>query len=437
MRWRIETKAVGAKLTILLGALALVACTGESGPPPCTPLESAQGDPCEGRIEIGTKWNDPMRSHSLGAPDEPYTIREELDGFLAVLGEAHIVVRGQYTPNTVRCVQNNTDRRHPYSLLEDYTIPTGLGAIECYTDIAVSEYIVGSGPSILTVLAVEGWYWDRDMTADQIEAERKLLEMVLLEGFPDHLEIDFDGIAGIESVFFLGPADDAGVEVLETFSFWDVEREGDGVIVVHPNRDYWSEQPDYESKYRSQVEQPLSTFRAAAKAAHAAMITEYGGRIDKNLDHYDDDLPMLVTNVANLHNFYVETGATTHPEGPPALPPPITCGLLQNDPDLLADCEALLPTKDTLRGTAALNWNKGHPIDLWDGVTVEGTPRRVTKLELPSTSLTGSIPAGLAKLTGLEELRLSGNSLTGCIPPALRDVPTNDLDDLGLPDCAG
>ena len=49
------------------------------------------------------------------------------------------------------------------------------------------------------------------------------------------------------------------------------------------------------------------------------------------------------------------------------------------------------------------------------------------------TSLIGVI-AALALLQNLE-LRLSGNTLTGCIPLALRDVPTNDLDDLSLPDC--
>ncbi len=38
-------------------------------------------------------------------------------------------------------------------------------------------------------------------------------------------------------------------------------------------------------------------------------------------------------------------------------------------------------------------------------------------------------------LSNLETLRLSGNSLTGCIPVALKDVPTNDLASLGLPDC--
>ena len=202
------------------------------------------------------------------------------------------------------------------------------------------------------------------------------------------------------------------------------------MIAVHPDRDYWQRQDDYEAKYRPKVEMTLPDFRDAAQAAHQSRLDDYDGRVGE-----DADDPMVVTDATNLHTFYVESGDVDHPAGPPATqPPPVTCGLVQNEADLLADCEALLPTKDTLRGTAALNWNKGHPIDLWDGVTVEGTPRRITKLELPSTSLTGSIPAALAKLE-LTTLKLAGNTLTGCVPRALRDVPTNDLDDLGLPDC--
>ena len=34
-------------------------------------------------------------------------------------------------------------------------------------------------------------------------------------------------------------------------------------------------------------------------------------------------------------------------------------------------------------------------------------------------------------------LYLSGNTFTSCISPALRSVDTNDLDQLGLSDCAG
>ena len=129
------------------------------------------------------------------------------------------------------------------------------------------------------------------------------------------------------------------------------------------------------------------------------------------------------------------------------------------NPGLVSDCEALLATKDTLQGTATLNWSLDTPITSWDGVTVAGTPSRVTKLLLSSESLTGSIPSSLGSLlelthlnlsnnslTGdipaelgslhnLEELRLSGNALTGCIPVSLKDVATNDLSSLNLLYC--
>ena len=55
----------------------------------------------------------------------------------------------------------------------------------------------------------------------------------------------------------------------------------------------------------------------------------------------------------------------------------------------------------------------------WDGVTLGGTPRRVSGLNLDSRRLTGSIPAGLGSLAGLKTLALSGNQLSGEIPAQL------------------
>ena len=57
-------------------------------------------------------------------------------------------------------------------------------------------------------------------------------------------------------------------------------------------------------------------------------------------------------------------------------------------------------------------------------------------LDLYSNRLTGEIPAELGSLTNLRWLRLEGNQLTGCIPEGLRNMATNDLDELGLADCA-
>ena len=57
-------------------------------------------------------------------------------------------------------------------------------------------------------------------------------------------------------------------------------------------------------------------------------------------------------------------------------------------------------------------------------------------LLLYRNQLTGEIPTELGYLPNLQHLFLSWNQLTGCIPEGLRDVPTNDLRQLGLPYCS-
>ena len=58
-------------------------------------------------------------------------------------------------------------------------------------------------------------------------------------------------------------------------------------------------------------------------------------------------------------------------------------------------------------------------------------------LYLDSNQLTGEIPAELGNLINLESLYLTNNQLVGCIPEELRNVPYNDLDQLGLDYCSG
>ncbi len=90
--------------------------------------------------------------------------------------------------------------------------------------------------------------------------------------------------------------------------------------------------------------------------------------------------------------------------------------------ELLADCNTLLPLKATLAGSATLNWSENEAIGSWNGITVGGSPERVTGLGLPSWSLTGSIPSGLGDLSNLTTLNLSANQLTGSIPSGLGDL---------------
>ena len=84
---------------------------------------------------------------------------------------------------------------------------------------------------------------------------------------------------------------------------------------------------------------------------------------------------------------------------------------------LAGDCTALLGLKDTLRGTASLNWSTTLNMDAWEGITVLGSPARVIQIKLRGRGLSGSLPTALNTLTSLWSLDLASNQLTGL--PAL------------------
>ena len=89
---------------------------------------------------------------------------------------------------------------------------------------------------------------------------------------------------------------------------------------------------------------------------------------------------------------------------------------------LISDCNALLAARDTLRGTATLNWAPDTPIARWNGITLGSSPQRVTKIKLHKKGLSGQLPAEIGNLPMLEELWLYTNQLSGIIPPEMGDL---------------
>ena len=423
--------------------------------PPCTPVEGASVDPCDPVAAAISS----QRSGIFGP--EPRSVRFYLgsdrgDGFIV----AHVVLRGTYVPGTVRCNVSGGLNGTPIYWGPETRIEYLLyNSVHCYADVRVNAYIVGSGPPTLTVLARK--YLHRVYsTPENVALLRNSVEAALLEGGHLHEgDVPAGGIAGREHILFLDVSRDLSVEAWEVISMWDVQRlEDDTVIAVHPHRDLWRlYRPDDYRIHRSKLEMELPAFTRAVTAAHQARLTEYGGRTGS-----DTRLPMLVTDANRIRQYYTAIGAYTHPYGPPVQPPP-PCGLTvpnpAYNPGLMLDCTALLTAKETLAGTATLDWSVDTAITDWEGVTVAGTPRRVTKvllsdeslsgtippelgdlselthLDLSSNALTGEIPRELGRLSNLQEIRLSGNSLTGCIPISLKSVPTNDLSFLNLLDC--
>ena len=127
--------------------------------------------------------------------------------------------------------------------------------------------------------------------------------------------------------------------------------------------------------------------------------------------------------------------ASTESSDQPAAAPMVACQPWPlTSSALFDDCRLLLAMKDTLAGSASLNWSSTLPPREWQGVTVGGPERRVVRLELPRMELNGRVPAALGQLAGLRSLVLDGNQLTGAIPPELGKL--RDLETLGLADNA-
>lgn len=123
----------------------------------------------------------------------------------------------------------------------------------------------------------------------------------------------------------------------------------------------------------------------------------------------------------------------------------LTLAILRNNPGLLADRAHLLALRDVLAGDGAqLDWSVAITAGAWEGVTVGGSPPRVTGLDLARLGLTEEIWGWLGDLSALEKLRLNGNALTGTLPSKLSllgnltDVRLagNDLEGCLLPSAA-
>ena len=101
-----------------------------------------------------------------------------------------------------------------------------------------------------------------------------------------------------------------------------------------------------------------------------------------------------------------------------------------NNAELVADCKLLLAWEDQLRYSVldpGLNWtDSSRAIPDWEGITVDGDPKRVTGLSLPTNSevgrLLGNLTDGLGSLTGLTHLDLSRNQMGGSIPTTIGNL---------------
>ena len=97
----------------------------------------------------------------------------------------------------------------------------------------------------------------------------------------------------------------------------------------------------------------------------------------------------------------------------------------EDDSGLVADYTVLLQVRDMLAGSATLNWSADRPVADWDGITVSGSPLRVTELDLSERKLTGVIPPQLGTLANLQVLDLHDNQPTVALTQLAPSLPNS------------
>lgn len=282
--------------------------------PPCTPISGSSVDPCDPDATMFAGGIG-QTSPDLGAA--PRSLREMLNGSTTPPAWVpHLVLRGAYLPGTVRCTAADVFRP-PVYLSDEFGFGTPPRGFKCYADVRAGAYVVGAGPSILTVLLFHHIYWDGDYAPD---AESGQTEQDVVEELRLQFQADIDeAFSSREHIIFLGPPVDLSSEAWQVVGIWDVLRKTDGtVIAAHPNRSLWaSAKPDEYEAHLAMLEMEIPAFTQAVTTAHQMRVTEYGGRIGA-----DENLPMLVTDANKLRDYYTEVGAYAPGVPTPAPPPP-------------------------------------------------------------------------------------------------------------------
>ena len=288
--------------------------------PACAPVPGSDRDPCQREFTPISLPGQNSAGHGLKVPPLPlepeWLYRNEWSW--QGIKTPQVVVRGVVARESARC--NEARAFHLglewHGLIEP---STDSGRVVCHVDVDVSEYLVGSGPSRLTIIP----YWIRSVPRDTPGFGTPAYFEEMLSPFRDSLE-------GFEYIFELArPYDLAWGEWWHNHN-WSLLRKPDGTIVGRSiMRTLFEGRTDIED-----WEVPLDELLPKIKSAHAKVAAEYGGRISD-----EPDSPMLITDASreNLLAQLRELGAYDVPgitpvPAPPAPIPPVEPGELAVSP---------------------------------------------------------------------------------------------------------
>ena len=276
--------------------------------PPCTPLNQDRPNPCEsGGSSPRTRTSGSYSSASL--PDVLPTISEMINELHPAM-TPHIVVRATGLPDTTRC-----DGLYPVQITNFEPKDSWLSNIfhyYCFTDFKINEYIIGDGPSNLTIQLNAGSVSLADPDDLETADEQWVKETFDLPDPESASEYE-----GKELIIILGMSGNISVETWSPqgfyYSMWYITRENNELRAISVAMDRWARTPEH----RQQMNRPLDELIQEIKQAIETRATQTGGRIGMDLS-----LPLLITDANNLQDFYQTVGAVYEGDDATVLPPP-------------------------------------------------------------------------------------------------------------------
>ena len=304
-----EVDSVRSELALPLDANVLYL---EEVMPPCVPLWDSSHDPCP--VEVPTDVE--INSVEGSIPTWTDILLGE-ENVIAI----HLVVRGEAKIDTTRCefyprrLDSFWHNMVSDTNIIDFMENSGLD-YHCYMEIGVKEYIVGSGPPLLTVSMHRepiGW-WALDFN-DWPDAQKDKWIKELLDDPQSRVATAYEGK---ELVLFLGTSTTIAVESFEVgpqAGLWFVQKDGDEIRAVAQDIEYARTEEQH-----SRLDLPLNDLIEQVKRADTERTTLTDGRI--GVAPYD--LPALVTDANHLCDYYVSVGAVyDDSEEATVLPPPV------------------------------------------------------------------------------------------------------------------
>ena len=271
---------------------------------PCTPIAGSKLDPCERRFDEWERITSPYIGNTPPQMVSPPNIEGAISDLLyRDIAIPHVVLRGTFVADTTRCAEQSHAfyGGSRYGFHEVAKIQPYLHD-RCFGDVRVNEYLIGRGPSHLTV---------------DLGSHHKILDLTGEEYYDWLLEIHSIFEEREFIIWLLLPVS-YNFSAWKMLSYpWDVQKKPDGTVVVV---DWLARDLSHLPRDENGFESDLNEFRETLNQVYASYTRSTGGKTTNA-----EGAPDLIhdANTEFIRSHMMRSEVFTILDATPAAPPPI------------------------------------------------------------------------------------------------------------------